>query len=79
MATNINVMMAATVANNRMRFISFPFKKGGTRQPRQLANVATLASGDEFPMNSWLTSENNPYRESVNKGKEKGRGEKPQP
>ena len=25
------------------------------------------------------TSENTPYRESVNKGKEKGRGEKPQP
>jgi hypothetical protein len=25
--------------------------KGGTRQPRQLANAPTLARGDEFPMN----------------------------
>jgi hypothetical protein len=34
-------------------------RKGGTRQPRrELYNAATLASGDEFPMNAGLTSEN---------------------
>jgi hypothetical protein len=27
-----------------MRFISAPFQKGGTRQPRQLANATTLAT-----------------------------------
>ena len=32
--------------------------KGGTRQPRQLANATTLALGDESPMNSGPTSEN---------------------
>jgi hypothetical protein len=30
--------------NTRMRFISAPFQKGGTRQPRQLANATTLAT-----------------------------------
>ena len=35
-----------------------PFTKGGTRQPRQLANAPTLARGDKFSMNSWPTSEN---------------------
>jgi hypothetical protein len=39
-----------------------------------LYNATTLASGDEFPMNSYLTSENASSRTFVYKGKEKGRG-----
>jgi hypothetical protein len=44
--------------NNRMRLMSVPFPKGRGDLPRQLANAPTLARGDEFPMNSWPTSEN---------------------
>jgi hypothetical protein len=34
-------------------------RKGGTPQPRrELYNAATLALGDEFPMNAGLTSQN---------------------
>jgi hypothetical protein len=37
---------------------SSPFAKGRGDQPRlKLINAPTLAIGDEFPMNSWPTSE----------------------
>src|SRR5215216_2990953 len=38
-------------------------QKGGTCQPRQLANATTLARADEFSMNSWPTSENSSSKE----------------
>src|SRR5215204_6174289 len=37
-----------------------PFTKGGVISPATLINAPTLATGDEFPVNSWPTSENSP-------------------
>src|SRR5918995_2620095 len=57
--TIITTIRATTVNNTRMRLISVPFHKGrDTSAPPKSADCATLALGDEFPMNSWPTSEN---------------------
>ena len=60
MANIINAITNATVTTKSMRLIMrYPLSvKGVADEPRQLANAPTLARGDEFPMNSWPTSQN---------------------
>jgi hypothetical protein len=52
MTNIIAAMIRATTTNEMIRLILLTSPhESGTRQPRQLANPTTLASGDEYPMN----------------------------
>jgi hypothetical protein len=58
---------AATVNTTRMRFfMRYPLSlRAGLITPPKSADARTLASSDEFPINSWLTSENSVERKAV--------------
>jgi hypothetical protein len=57
---SITAIRATTLNNITMRFfVRHPLPlRAGLVSPAALTNVATPARGDEFPMNSWRTSQN---------------------